>query len=122
MNVGDRMMQGFLNTDPSSPGPYARYAHLLEAHEALPTKKGKHKVINLLDRFPVIGASREDLGWLREARVARMTTVARAHLRLKLAVHIARAEDEDLALLMAEDLDSFGRPGPTVRRGFSGLQ
>ncbi len=49
-----------------------------------------------------------------------MTTEARAHLRRKLSVHLGRAEDEDLALLMAVGLDSFGRPAPTVIYGLFG--
>ena len=120
MKVSERMMQGLTNVEPSSPGPYARYAHLLAPHEAIPVKTGKNKVINLLDRAQLLGGGFEDFAWLRGARKARMTTIARAHLRLKLAVHFGRAEDEDLAMLMAEGLDSFGRPTPTVRRGLGG--
>lgn len=122
MAVSERMLEGLKNVDPSRPGPYARYAHLLGEHASLPAKKGKHKVINLLDRVQLNGSGKDDFAWLREARAGRMSTIARAHLRLKLATHFGRAEDEDSALLMAEGLDLFGRPTPPVHHGFGDVQ
>lgn len=116
--LNERMLAGLRNVDPQL-GTYSRYMHLLESHLAVPTKTGKHKVINLLDRVQLFGQNSEDLHWLREKRVARMRVVERAHLRQKLAVLFGRVEEEgDLPALRAEGLDTFGRPQPGPARIF----
>jgi hypothetical protein len=114
------MMAALQNVEPTVGKPYSRYMHLLDAHPALPTKSGKVKVINLLDRVYLLDGGDDAFLAHRQRRVARMNVVARAHLRLKLTVHFGRAEEEqDLPALEALGLDEFGLPAPRpVQFGF----
>lgn len=118
-DVNDNMMRTLTNLDPTPGKPFSPYMHLLDPHDALPTKKNKRKLINLLDRVQLAGEDAAAFEWLRAARVARMDVVSRAHLRLRLAVHFGRAEEEDdLPALEELGLDTFGRPEPPVIHGF----
>jgi hypothetical protein len=117
--VNEAMMQTLINLEPGAGKPYSRYMHLLDPHEKLPAKKKRRKIVNLLDRVQLSGDGGDAFQWLCEARVARMDVVSRAHLRLRLAVHFGRAEEEeDAPELRALGLDDFGRPEPTVIHGF----
>lgn len=107
----ERMMRSLTNLDPSLGKTYSAYMHLLDPHDAMPAKKNKRKVINLLDRLQFTAVDRDQFQWLREKRKARMDVASRAHLRLRLAVHFGRVEDiDDRPALKALGLDDFGRP------------
>lgn len=101
-NVGNPKVKG-----------YARYAHLLATHQSLPILEAdRYWTVDLREQLHIRYPDKAGSQWLRDSRVARMTVVARAELRLRLAVLAGRVEDGDRDVLRDLGLDEFGRPGP----------
>jgi hypothetical protein len=88
--------------------PYAFYEHLLEPHPALDPGPDRYSVARLLYRFSFIDLDGALLLDLQSRRVARMTPLARAHLRSKLAAHFGAPEDTDEAWLRSHGYDGRG--------------
>jgi hypothetical protein len=78
-------LEPFLNTDHRSE-PYAWYAHLLDEPPGLPElTDGARYTVRLLTRMVLSYADAAGSAWLRDQRSARMTILARAGLRQRLA-------------------------------------
>jgi hypothetical protein len=90
--------------------PYAFYEHLLEPHAVLNPGPNRYSVVKLMNRFSFIDPGGALLGELQSHRVARMTPLARAHLRSKLAAHFAAPEETDEAWLREHGYDARGEP------------
>lgn len=107
----NQMTQSLERMVPEPGMPYAKYVHpLQDLEEHLPTRPSKRWVVEMLERVSLPVKDLDDLQWLQELRVARMTPLARAHLRLRMQVHFTDLAEEDVEALAAAGLDRLGRP------------
>ncbi len=105
LNPDDRLYQALMTEEPPPSQevdsvPYAIDLFRLEPlHNHLPERPNRLRVAELTKILTFTG----DSGWLRQARVARLTPRARQLLRLKLALFWSRVEETD-----AEALERMG--------------
>lgn len=108
--AGSRTELALRAVEPLEGQDYTPYEHVLEPLDPHMPESSRWWVVKLVDRLALSGDSLEDLGWLNELRVARMTVPARVRFRLKIANHFGREVNDDSEWLEAQGLDGLGRP------------